>query len=94
MTKLEKAILFADKLTRTEKIVMLYLAFILEKKGEAYVDFKKGAKCVDLSLRHFYRIIKNLDNKGIIEVKWDQYGPVKLIKLTDELKKYHVGGEQ
>lgn len=93
MTNLEKMILFSERLTRTEKIVMLYLALILEKKGEAYVDFVKAANYVNLSLRHFYRVVQQLDRKGIVKVDWDRYGTVKFVKLTDTLKEYHKGGE-
>jgi len=89
MTNLEKMILFSDKLTKTEKLVMLYFALILEKKGGAYVDFVKASNYLNLSLRHLYRVAQQLDRKGVIKVDWDRYGTVKPVKLTNALKEYH-----
>ena len=92
MTKLEKAVYFSDVLTRSEKWVMLYLAYILEKKGEAYVDLYKVADATGLSCRHLYRILKSLEEKGIIEVGWERYGAIKPVKLTNAIKQNYTGG--
>lgn len=94
MTKLEKAILFTDKLNRTEKIAMLYLAMILERRDEAFVDLKKMSEYLHVSVRHLYRVLKSLDDKGVIKVDWQAYGSIKKVSLTDELKRCHGGEEK